>query len=229
MKNILKTGAVYFGIALFSVIGFSVAHGYGGDPCKIGVTPPPGGFAITSLSGSTVTNKKIELRLSGGDAAYARVSNHSDFSLSIYFPSSTFNSVLWNLTSGYGKKTVYVKYLNKCQALPTSPVSVTVNYVADQCTIGVTPPSGGFSVKSNSGSTVRDPNIILGLAGGNAAYVEIANNVNFTGSTILQYAPTVKWILPGSYGYKTVYVRYLNSCQKKPSATVKVTINYVRS
>jgi hypothetical protein len=227
MKNLLKTGAAFFAIALLSFVGFSVAHGYGGDPCKVGVTPPAGGFAVKNLSGSPVTNPTIQLEFTaGGDASFVEVSNHSDYSSSWTFPYQAGGTTAWTLLPGYGTKNVYVRYLNSCKALPSPTLIVTVKYQQDACTIGVTPPAGGFGVVSLSGSTVYNPAIQLGLSGGNAAFVQVSNHANFSSSMTYPYSATLNWTLSSGYGSKTVYVRYLNSCKTLPSATVSVTVNY---
>lgn len=228
MKILLKTGAAFFAIALLSFVGFTVAHGYGGDQCKVAITPPAGGFAVNNLSGDEVTKQTIKLEFTaGGDASYVEVSNYANFSHSWTYDYQRGATASWTLLSGYGTKSVYVRYLNSCKALPSPTLIVKVKYEKNNvCTIGVKAPTGGFGVKSNSGSSVTDPNIVLGLTGGNASYVEIANNSAFTGSTILPYAATANWTLPTGFGSKTVYVRYLNSCKKLPSAAVSVTVNY---
>jgi hypothetical protein len=195
------------------------------DYCTIGATPPTGGFSVASVNGATVYTQTIPLALAGGNASYVDVSNSANFSTySEYAYSPTLN---WTLTPGYGSKTVYVRYLNSCKAAPSATVGVTVNYTIDPCTIGVTPPAGGFSVTSQSGSTVYNPGIVLGLSGGNAAYMEVSNNFNFANSTVYPYATTLNWTLSSGFGGKTVYVRYMNSCKALPSATVSVTVNYV--
>jgi hypothetical protein len=203
----------------------SVTVNYTIDQCTLPVTPPTGGFKVTSLSGAEVTSPYIQLGLSGGNAAYAEVSNYSDFSSYAFVPYTS--SLAWTLTSGYGSKTVYVRYYNSCKALPSAVVTVTVNYVNGQCSLPVTPPTGGFSVTSLSGGTVYSPNIQLGLNGGNASYMQVSNNADFSNSSTYAYAATLNWQLAPTFGAETVYVRYLNTCDTIPSAPVSVTVNYI--
>lgn len=196
--------------------------------CFVAPTPPAGGFQVLSGSGNPVTSQTILIDFVSGNAVYAKVSNSQDMSSAIYFgvgyPFT--NEESWTLTSGYGLKTVYTQFTNECQMQPSAVIPMTVNFVNPSCTAAPIAPPGGFRVTSLVGSNVHTRNVRLGMFGGDAAYMEVANNFYFTGSITYPYATTLNWTLSPGYGNKTVWVRYWNFCKTKKSISVSVSFNY---
>jgi hypothetical protein len=95
------------------------------------------------------------------------------------------------------------------------------------CTLNVVPPSGGFRFRINNGeNVVYNRQVNLTMRGGSAAYMEIANNGWFIGSSFVPYATTTKWWLDFWPGYKTVYVRFANKCQQKTTGTISRSVYF---
>jgi hypothetical protein len=85
-----------------------------------------------------------------------------------------------------------------------------------------------FERTNLSGNNVTNPNVKLGMFGGNASFMEVSNNANFSGSVMYPYASLLNWILPSGYGSKTEWVRYWNSCKTISSIAVSISINYIK-
>jgi hypothetical protein len=198
------------------------------DPpiCHEAVGAPPGGFSVTNLSGSPVSSPNIQIQLASGNAAFAEVSNYANFgSSTVYQVGYGFEGVEdWTLSSGFGLKTVYARFLNDCGLLPTAPVSVTVNY--NNCISAPTPPTNGFMVTVVGSSNVKTRYVKLGMSGGDAAYMEVSNYSNFATSITYPYAATLNWSLTPGYGKKTVWARYWNGCKTFKSIAVSISLTY---
>jgi|WetSurMetagenome_2_1015567.scaffolds.fasta_scaffold42577_3 hypothetical protein len=97
---------------------------------------PTGTSAPASVSGYWV-RCFVQLNLVPGDAAFAEVSNHSDFSGAVKFDQGYGydTSVNWTLLPGFGVRKVYVRYLNPCEneAKATTVYTVTVNRTWGYC------------------------------------------------------------------------------------------------
>ena len=167
--------------------------------------------------------------MASGDAAYAEVSNYSNFGSSTIFGAGyPYDNVIdWTLPLTYGPKIVYARYLNACKAKPSAVVTASINYINPSCG-PVTPPTNGFMVTSLSGANVKSRNVTLGMSGGNAAFMEVSNYSSFSGSSTVPYAATLPWLLTPGYGNKTVWARYWNACKTQKSIGVSISFNYSR-
>jgi hypothetical protein len=228
----MKTLAV---VLLLLLAQLSNALAVDSGQCGDLIIQPIGGFFANNLSGYSPQTPIINIQLSGGgNATFAEISNTSDYSSDFaFFPITpgAENLTQWSLAPGYGLRSVYIRYLNSCKAMPSPTVILEVNFYPDYCSATVTPPPGGFNVTCTTGTTTTSPNVKLTLISGDAAYGEVSNYANFSNSTIFgvgyPYDNTIDWTLPVTYGQKIVYVRYLNICKSKPSAVVTLSINYV--
>lgn len=121
-------------------------------------------------------------------------------------------------------------------SVPTSFASATTTTTGSgyggECTIPVTPPSGGFGLTASP--IYRDwwdwwtsPKIWLSINGGNAYEMKISNRSDFSDSYKTSYTTGMKWRVyrPEHEGWKTVYVKFLSSCGKE-SPTVSRTYYY---
>ena len=93
-----------------------------------------------------------------------------------------------------------------------------------RCVSPVKPPIGGIKFKASS-NDVTDSNVNLDINGGDAEYMMVSDNADFTGATLEPYAPSKTWKLPGGFGSKFVWIRFFNHC-KVPTNAYSFWFNY---
>jgi hypothetical protein len=95
-----------------------------------------------------------------------------------------------------------------------------------RCRMPVQPrPGHDLHVKGHDGQNVYDRNVKLDLDGGDAEYMMVSENPDFTGATIEPYSDTRNFQLSDGEGSKMVYVRFFNHC-KVPSNVYSEHFNF---
>jgi len=118
------------------------------------------------------------------------------------------------------------------EALSIMTVSATTSGYGGDCTIPVTPPSGGFSlsvspIQRNWWEWWVSPKVWLGINGGDAYKMTISNHSDFSNASTYAYSTGVSWKVhrPEREGWKTVYIKFQSSCGKE-SPTVSRSYYY---
>ena len=125
-KGLMCACALVIVVSATTASASAATSGYGGGPdCSLKVVPPSRGFSFRINNGdSVVYNRKVDLTMRGGSAAYMEISNNSWFIGSSVMPYAT--NTHWWLDYWPGYKTVYVRFSNKCQQMKTPTISKTV-------------------------------------------------------------------------------------------------------
>jgi hypothetical protein len=99
-------------------------------------------------------------------------------------------------------------------------------YTDPSCYTPVAAGSGqNLGVIGHDGHNVYDRNVKLDLDGGNAAYMTISENADFTDASMVPYSNSANFQLSSGEGSKIVYARFFNSC-KIPSDVFSWNFNY---
>ncbi|GAI18252.1 unnamed protein product, partial [marine sediment metagenome] len=181
----------------------------------VDTTPPSGSLSING--GATYTNSQsVTLTLSAEDAAQMHFSN-DDVSWTSWESYATSKS--WTLSSGDGKKTVYVEFKDS-----TGNVSKTHS---DTIILDTTSPTGTFSINSGGDYTNSRSVTLTFNASSSSASLSLANaspslmrfsNEDFVWTDWESYATSRSWTLSSEDGKKTVYVEF-----KDPAGNVSKT------
>jgi hypothetical protein len=207
---------------------------YWPDICDLAVTPPAGGFKVQLVGSSPVASANIQLTFAGGSSVYAEVSNNADFSSSqtIYIGYGSISPFPWTLP-GYGNWTVYARFLNDCEALPTPAVSVAVSYPDPNVTCGpINQPYWQLMITSQGPTNVKlGQPVTLIPHGNNATWVQISNSNTFSNSSWYKIAenPTIVWRLPYGIGSKTVWAKFYDGCKANPAPQWGTSLSFAVS
>ena len=104
--------------------------GGGGGGFSTAPTLPTSGAVVINKGSATTDDRKVEIAFSATNVKDVAISNSSNFSGVSYQPYTV--TTTWTLTSGYGQKTVYVKFRSSSGGVATANDSI--EYVAQSTT-----------------------------------------------------------------------------------------------
>jgi large repetitive protein len=184
-------------------------------------TPPTGSITINS-GAATTSSTSVTLTLSAtdnsGTVTGMEFSNDgTTWSSQVAYATS----YSWSLSSGFGTKTVYAKFVDPSGNW-SSAVTDTINLV------DTTPPTGTVIINSGATSTTSTA-VTLTLSAtdnsGTVAGMEFSNDGS-TWSSQVAYATSYSWTLSSGSGTKTVYAKFVDPSGNW-SSVVTATINLV--
>ncbi len=108
--------------------GSSGGSGWEDPSCRTAVVAPIGGFVFVGENGANVSERKVTLKIDGGNAVSMSISNNVDFSGATIEPYA--KTKVWELTEGEGSKLVYVRFYNKCN-IPTDTFLTQFSYTTE--------------------------------------------------------------------------------------------------
>lgn len=206
----------------------NTSSGYSDSITVADNTSPTGSISINAGAAST-TSRSVTLNLSANDdfdsagSLQMMVSNDSGFSGASWEAYAT--SKAWTLSAGTGTKTVYIKF--KDSASNTSGAyNDTILYTTD-----TTAPTGSVSINGGAATTTSS-SVTLTLSAtddvdsAGSLQMMVSNASDFAGASYEAYATSKSWTLAGSFGGKTVYVKFKDSSSNE-SGSYSATIEYV--
>ncbi|WP_230199366.1 S-layer homology domain-containing protein [Bacillus ndiopicus] len=149
------------------------------------------------------------------DAEAMQISNEAGTWSSIWENiTSTYN---WNLESGDGVKTVYVRFKDEAGNIS--------NVISQTIKLDTEAPTGSFTI-NNGDELTKDKNVTLSFVGvsADAEAMQVSNEANTWSSAWENITSTYRWNLTTGNGMKTVYVRFRDEAgniSTAVSATIK--------
>lgn len=170
-------------------------------------TPPNGSILINDGATSTY-QATVNLTLAATDSitgvSQMSIANDSSFTGSSWEQFSS--SKYWTLSSGYGTKTVYVKFKDFA-GNPSNPYSDSIDYNGLPDTI---PPTGAVSINGGVASThTSQVNLTLNATDNMGVdKMIIGNSSTFSGANWESYNTNKSWTLTSGDGSKTIYAKF---------------------
>ncbi len=165
-------------------------------------------------SGDVYTNtRNVKLSLSAPNASQMCISNSASSCTSYVKYAQKYN---WTLTSGDGKKTVYVWFKDANGNTTSTPANDTI-------TLDTAPPTNGTVQINANGTYTNNRNVTLNLSATNATKMCISNSASSCTSYI-DYKTSSSWTLGSTNGTQRVYVWFKDIAGNVTSSAVSDSI-----
>ncbi len=186
------------------------------DTTILDTTKPTGTISINSLA-TYVTTTSVTLTLSATDANGVSQMQFSNDNVTWSTAQTYAATKSWNLTTGDGTKTVYVKFKDNA--------GIWSSVYSDTTILDTIKPTGTISINSLA-TYVTTTSVTLTLSATDANGVSQMqfSNDNVTWSTAQTYAATKSWNLTTGDGTKTVYVKFKDNAGNWSSVYSDTTI-----